>query len=228
MPIFLSDTRPRPEAEEPREERRKRDPETTRKAILEAAEELFICHGPTATSLSRIAKQAGVTKSLIHHYFKSKDDLWREVQRRHFLEYFEVQKNMITDEASTAELLAESITTYFRFLQSHPKSVRFVSWSILEDEESQCAPAEEKELFELGISKIREAQEAGEIRSDLEPFFIIKTLISLPMAWFQSLAETRSLIDSDIRPEALDEMYLRDMVKIFLEGVRPRGESSSA
>ena len=82
------------------------------------------------------------------------------------------------------------------------------------------------ELFELGIRKIRQAQEAGEIRSDLEPFFIIKILISLPMAWFQTLAETRSLIDSDIRPEALDEMYLRDMVKIILEGVRPRGDSS--
>ncbi len=227
MPIYLSETQPRPrEAEdEPQETRRRRDPEATRKAILDAAEELFICHGPSATSLSQIARKADVTKSLIHHHFGAKEELWEEVQRRHLLEYFEIQKRMLAGSASTAQLLEESIVTYFRFLQNDPRSVRFLSWSILENDEAHCATAEEKELFELGIQKIREAQEAGEIRTDLEPFFIIKTLITLPMAWFQTRADTLSLIDSDVEPEELDEMYLRDMVKIFLEGVRPRADA---
>ena len=219
MPIYLSNTAPPPDPapEEPQDARRRRDPEATKKAILDAAEELFIENGPSATSLARVAKRAEVTKSLIHHHFGSKEELWEEVQKRHFQEYFEIQMEMIRGSESTAKLLADSIVTYYRFLQAHPKSVRFLSWASLE--EDHCATVREKELFEVGIAKIREAQEAGEIRGDLEPFFIIKTLIALPMAWFQTRAETLSLIDSDIDPKDLDELYLRDMAKMFLEGV---------
>jgi TetR/AcrR family transcriptional regulator len=221
MPIYLGEVRPRrQEQDEQQDPRRKRDPDATRKAILDAAEDLFVCHGQSATSLSQIAKAAEVTKSLIHHHFGSKEELWQAVQERHFEEYFEIQKRMISESASTAELLGESVVAYFRFLQQHPRCVRWWSWATLEEE--NWATAGEKELFELGIGKIREAQDAGEIRADLEPFFIIKTLIALPMAWFQTRAETLSLIDSDVEPEALDDMYLRDMVSLFLDGVRCR------
>lgn len=223
MPIYLnkSVSRSEPEAEEPREARR-RDPEATKKAILDAAEELFIDQGPSATSLAHIAKKAAVTKSLIHHHFGTKEELWEEVQKRHFLEYFEIQMQMIKSSRSTAELLEESIVAYYRYLQSHPRSVRFLAWASLEGDDDRQATPEEKEIFEVGIEKIKQAQVAGEIRRDLEPFFIIKTLIALPMAWFQTRAETLSLIDSDVRPSELDEMYLRDMVKMFLEGVSCR------
>lgn len=225
MPIYLGEVRPRrQEQDEQQDARRKRDPDATRKAILDAAEDLFVCHGPSATTLSQIAKKAEVTKSLIHHHFGSKEELWRAVRDSFFEEYFKIQKRLITDSASTAELLGESVVAYFRFLQQHPRCVRWWSWANLEDE--NCATAEEKKLFELGIGKIREAQDAGDIRSDLEPFFIIKAMIALPMAWFQTRAETLSLIDSDVEPEKLDEMYLRDMVKIFLDGVRAPGAAN--
>ena len=47
--------------------RQQRDPEATRNALLEAAEEVFLKNGFGNTSLSEIAKRAGITKSLIHH-----------------------------------------------------------------------------------------------------------------------------------------------------------------
>lgn len=222
MPILLNSIAPKPqESVAPvAEPRRRRDPEATRKSIMEAAAALFIEHGPSATSLSQIAKQAEVTKSLIHHHFGSKEELWREVQVRYFQAYFDTQMKIIQDSASTAELLEESVVAYFHFLKNEPKAVRFMSWASLENDDEPCM-TEEKQLFEVGIQKIREAQEAGEVRCDVEPFFIIKTLIALPMAWFQTKVQTLALIDSDLDSDALDDLYLRDMVKIFLEGVRP-------
>jgi hypothetical protein len=80
----------------------------------------------------------------------------------------------------------------------------------------------------MGIEKIRSSQEKGEIRGDLEPFFIIKSMLALPMSWFQTRCMTQALIDSDISPERLDELYLEDMVKHFLDGVRPRSASDGA
>ena len=67
--------------------KQQRDPEATRAALLEAAETLFLEKGFGNTSLSEIGRQAGITKSLIHHYFGSKEGLWREVKTRRFMQY---------------------------------------------------------------------------------------------------------------------------------------------
>ena len=217
-----------PGSEEAEESPRRRDPEATRKALLDAAEELFTLQGPSATSLAQVAKKAGVTKSLIHHHFGSKEEMWEEVQQRYFSEYFEAQKAMILEADSTASLLRDSLVTYFRFLQSHPESVRFLTWTFAAKDDDHCPTKHEEELFELGIARIRESQEKGEIRDDLEPFFIIKTLIALPLAWFQTHDETLALLDGRVDAKELDEMYLRDMVEIFLHGVRPCGPDDAA
>ena len=129
---------------------------------------------------------------------------------------------LLEDSTSTTDLLEESIVAYFRYLQRNPKTVRFMSWTFVEDEDDQCATDREKELFEIGIRKIRESQAEGEIRPDIEPFFIIKNLIALPFAWFQTRCLTLSMVDDSVDSSELDERYLRDMVKLFLEGVRPR------
>ncbi|MEM8931649.1 MAG: TetR/AcrR family transcriptional regulator [Acidobacteriota bacterium] len=224
MAIYLADIEPRdPEqSADDASERRRRDPEATRLAILDAAEDLFVSHGPAATSLSQIAKKAEVTKSLIHHHFGSKEELWRAVQERHFADYFDMQMRLLeeADDPDT-NLLEQSMVAYYRFLQEHPDKVRFMTWTFATKDDT-CPTAHEKELFELGIQRIREAQERGRIRADLEPFFVIKILIGMPFAWHQTREETLGLIDSDIDSDTLDDMFLVDMMKVFFEGVRPR------
>ena len=64
-----------------------RNPEATRASILEAAEEVFLEKGYSAAALSAIARRAGVTKSLLHHHFGSKEGLWHEVKLRRFSHY---------------------------------------------------------------------------------------------------------------------------------------------
>lgn len=226
MAILLNDTRPTappaaPVADDGADARRRRDPEATRKAILDAAEELFVLLGPVATTTAEIAKAAGINKSLIHHHFGSKEALWEEVKRRHFGAYFAVQKEMLAaaTEPST-ELVRDSLHAFFRFLQHDPKSVRFMSWSFCENELGKLD--QEKELFELGIEKIRQSQEAGTIRRDVEPLFVIKTFVALALHWFQTCRVTLSIIDSKVSPAELDELYLDTATKILLEGIRPR------
>lgn len=225
MAIFLKDSPTAPAAlpappEEAAESRRRRDPEATRRAILDAAEEHFVARGPDATSLAEIAQAAGVNKSLIHHHFGSKEALWSEVQDRHFHQYFDAQREMLENAPSTQDLLRDSLIAFFRFLQSDPKSVRFMSWTFCAAE--PCKTEQEKALFELGIHRIRESQAKGEIRGDVEPLFVIKSFLALAVNWFQTRELTHSMIDSQIAPAELDELYLETAVKILLDGVRAR------
>ena len=201
--------------------RRRRDPEATREAILEAAAELFLTLGPADTPTSRIAREAGVTKSLIHHHFGSKEDLWDEVKRRRFGKYYEAQRQMLSSSRGTAELLRDSLRAYFRFLQNDPLSVRFMSWRFVESGEDPCL-AQESQLFELGIERIQEAQQSGELRSDLEPISMIKAFLAMALHWFQTKPVLCQILGETVDADELEEKYLEDISKLFLEGVRPR------
>lgn len=205
--------------------RRRRDPEATRAAILQAAEELFLTAGPADTPMSSIARRADVTKSLIHHHFGSKEELWNEVKRLHFGKYFEAQKLMLSSSEGTPELLRDSFIAYFRFLQSDPRSVRFMSWRFVEAEDDPCL-AQEDELFELGIQRIEEAQKSGRLRDDLDPISMIKAFLAMSLHWFQSKPFLCQMLGPEADTDRLEEKYLEDVVKIFLDGIAPRAEQA--
>lgn len=200
--------------------RQKRDPEATRNAILDAAEALFIEHGIAATPTSRIARRAGVTKSLIHHHFGSKESLWDEIKRRRFSTYYELQYEMLASAEGTADLLRASIIAFFRFLQSDPEAVRFMSWRFVDAEDPSLE--QEKELYEIGMQRIREAQEAGQLRADVEPITMLKAFLGLALHWFQSRPMLAEMLGPEADLDAIEEQYIEDVLRLYFEGVLPR------
>jgi len=198
----------------------KRDPEATRAAILEAAEEVFLAKGVGEASISAIARRAKVTKSLIHHHFHSKEGLWNEVKTRRLSEYFEQQMEMLKDAPADAELLRTSVEFYFRFLAKNPEVVRIFVWMYLERDEN-CSPLD-KALHQAGVEKIRESQEAGFIRKDVDARFVLFSFLSLVSHWFQQREHFCADLEEMEPGPAMDEAYLTDMLKIYFEGVLPR------
>lgn len=66
----------------------------SREKIMQAAVELFAMNGFHATSVSQIAKKAGISKGLMYNYFQSKDELLNEMLKASMQEmeepFFEV------------------------------------------------------------------------------------------------------------------------------------------
>ena len=196
-----------------------RDAEATRAQILDAATRAFADKGLRGSSVSEIAQSAGVTKSLIHHHFGSKQGLWDAIKERHFREYFDVQMGML-GAPGTAELLERSVEAYFRFLSKEQAFVRMMCWMQLEEPPGKSFPLAEM-LTREGVRKIRESQEAGELRSDVHPFSILVSFLGLAEHWFQGKElHCQGLDDADEMTD--DERYLSDLRKIFFEGILPR------
>ena len=61
---------------------RSRDSVATQKAILDAAEREFASFGLYGARTEVIAADTGVTKAMIHHYFKTKENLYEAVVER--------------------------------------------------------------------------------------------------------------------------------------------------
>ena len=161
---------------------RKHDPEASRAAILDAAERLFLERGFAGASMSEIAKGSGVTKSLIHHHYGSKEALWREVKRRRFADYHTQQTELFASQNASAALLRESMAVYFRFLRENPDTVRLMSWVQLEGDRELNDMVQE--LRDAGIERIEAAQRAGVLRPDVPAPFILMTFLGLVKAWF--------------------------------------------
>jgi hypothetical protein len=96
-----------------------------------------------------------------------------------------------------------------------------MAWIFLEQDQEDC-PEIDRELMTAGVAKLVEAQDAGHIRSDLDPRFVLITFIGLAQHWFQDSRHFLRHFGDESLPEDLDEAYLHDAIKIFFEGVSPR------
>ncbi len=198
-----------------------RDPQATRAALIEAAEEIFLQKGFGNTSLSEIARRAGITKSLIHHYFGSKEGLWREVKFQRFMHHAQQQMEMLEQSQPSAELLKASVAFYFDFLRRNPKIVRVLAWMFLEQDQKECMDVD-RELIARGVEKIRATQDLGQLRKDIDPRFIVFVFIGLCQHWFQDKVHFVESFGTEGLGDDLDEAYLGTILKIFFEGILTR------
>lgn len=200
----------------------KQTPQTsTRDTILDAAEKIFVERGFSDTSMSQIAKKASVTKSLIHHHFGSKEQLWREIKKRRFEEYFALQKEQLADSDMSAGSLQQAIVNLFTVLRNNPEIVRLISWHLLERPPTE-RHEDEAELTAMGLARIAEAQRIGNLRDDVDPRYLMISFFCLVCNWFTAKHEYLKWVGLGPEHSTADDEYLENMIKIFFEGVLPR------
>src|SRR5260370_12855112 len=116
---------------------RERDAEVAREAILEAAEEVFAREVFAGAVMDAIGAQAGYHKSLIFHYFRDKEGLYRAIMARFKRRMVDVYLGPLTafaqcsDEMSVSRVrmfLELSIDRYFAFLTQHPRNLLIMEW----------------------------------------------------------------------------------------------------
>jgi len=89
--------------------------------IMAAALELFANNGYHNTSISKVAKQAGVSKGLMYNYFESKEDLLKEVAIYTLEEGMDIGEDLMQESMNLPpkELLKQIIEWYFELLLSN-------------------------------------------------------------------------------------------------------------
>ncbi|MBE2225476.1 MAG: TetR/AcrR family transcriptional regulator [Anaerolineae bacterium] len=199
---------------------RTNNPELSQAKILESAQSLFIERGFAGTSMSAIAKDSGVTQSMIHHYFGSKEELWQAVKKEAYDEYLAHQQQLIDlDNDDIDTFIEDSLRSRFTFFMENPRTARLLSWlQIMED------PTGMETGQEIGrqlLAKIRQAQADGQIRNDLEPESILSMSIALTTHWFQSRHYIENLTGASPEDRGTsDAAYLDAIIKVFVAGLK--------
>ena len=108
--------------------------DVTRLKILRSARKLFAKQGFAATSIQRIALEAGVNQSLIPHHFGNKEALWKSVK----LTFIEAEGEVGEYQLSSLKgFLNQVIYQRFEIYSKNPDLVRMMQWQRMEPKSKQ-------------------------------------------------------------------------------------------
>jgi AcrR family transcriptional regulator len=188
--------------------------ERTRRRLLEIAIERFGSQGFRATSVSEIARAAGLTQAAVYAYFENKEQL--------FVAAVDADaEGAITDAAAgvaatpAAQLVPMVLVLLIGGLPNHPLAER-----VLAGKEPDTLPRlvdlpALRQLRALIADRVRAAQDDGEVRADIDPeqfadgaeAIILSLLMSVTV--IGQATETRrqlgvlTIFDAALRPSLL-------------------------
>ena len=205
---------------------RVRNPDRSRAAILDAAEQLFADQGYDATSLTQVGAAAGVSRGTPGYFFRSKAELYQAVLDRSFAEVREAVRagraRALASNESAETILAGAVSDYFDFLAARPNFVRLIEREALSGTR-----------LPHGLSHLSAGQEAltaisAELGLDDSPSGeaaqLLLSIISL--CWFPMIHARTVAPAVGVRLEDGDELEQRKrhVIRLVLHGLR--GSSS--
>jgi AcrR family transcriptional regulator len=102
-----------------------RPDEHGREKILEAGLELFGERGFEASSIAEIGRRAGITKSVMYHYFGSKAGLYEAVLEAQTQDLLDAVSASVPEDPG-APRLRRGIDTYLEFFEARPAAWRLL------------------------------------------------------------------------------------------------------
>jgi TetR/AcrR family transcriptional regulator, transcriptional repressor for nem operon len=196
-----------------------RNPERTRRNLLEAAFEEIHKSGFRGTDLETILERAGVTKGALYHYFESKEDLGyavvdeviAEIGREKWLRPLQKAENPID---VLAEIFQGSSTTPEHIRGGCPVNNLVLEMSPLDEGFRKRLAKQFDDWREAIAGALRRGQQKGLVRGDLDP----EEAAMFLMATYEGYI---SLAKNSQDAETL-QSGMRTMAR-YLETLRPKG-----
>jgi len=190
----------------------------TENRLLNAAEAVFAARGFHAASTSEIARRAGVNKTLIHYYFRSKEGLHKAILQRiaqqlgPFLEDFSI--------ADPVEALAAAARRYVRLLADHPHYVRLCAYGALEGTGVVGDEEMHRKLVDAACVAMQRGVAQGIFRAE-DPRHVLSSVEGMCRFFFEHEEVVRLQWGSDYDRERIIEERGEHVVRMLLHGLRP-------
>jgi AcrR family transcriptional regulator len=98
----------------------------TEDIILSAARQVFTRKGMDGARMQEIADEAGINKSLLHYYFRSKERLFEEVFNQLFYIFMKGVGGIMGSDKPLFEKISFFVESYINLIQSNPFLPSFI------------------------------------------------------------------------------------------------------
>lgn len=98
----------------------------TEEQIFEAASHIFRQKGYDGARMQEIADEADINKSMLHYYFRSKDQLFKQVYQREMSRFFPIILKVIKEDKPLGEKVEKFVDVYYDFFEANPRLPQFI------------------------------------------------------------------------------------------------------
>ena len=195
----------------------RRDPEGTRRQILDAAVEEFSAHGLLGGRIDAIAERTNVTKRMIYYYFRSKEQLYAAALLESYRRIRESETNLRLDELEPEEALRVLVRSNIDHHAEHPEFIRLVVFEntlpagaihLMSDE----ARAQNRGVLTLIDDVLRRGREQGVFREGPDALDVEQVLSGLAFQRVSNRSTFRELFDRDMMGEQ-ETPHVRAMIE---------------
>jgi TetR/AcrR family transcriptional regulator len=200
----------------PTPQERQRDPERTRRRILDAAAAEFSAHGYAGARIRAIAARAGVNQQLVSYYFDGKEGLYRAMSQR----WQERQHEL----APPGTPMPEQLRRYALEALHSPEGVRMLAWSGLQYTGPDDDPDHDSrtQLLSDSVDQLRALQRSGRLPSEVDPACLLVMLMAAAMATTTLPHVIQGVCDADpTSPEFVEHFADQVAVLARLIGLEP-------
>ncbi len=156
--------------------------ESSKQQITEAAFRLFAKEGFTKTSISAIAKEAKISKGLIYHYFKSKEEILETI----FFQLLETSDQIFASVKDLAPIkkMETILDSIFNFIEQHPDLMRLIISLTLQPDAIKSIKPLIEETSTRQVSIFTEIlNELGHHNADYEGYYLGSKLDGITMGY---------------------------------------------
>lgn len=150
----------------------------TEEKIFEAAQQVFQRSGYAGARMQEIADEAGINKSMLHYYFRSKDQLFQLVFQKSVKQFFPVIYSVLNSELNFEPKVRKLVQTYYKMFEEHPYLPSFIVHEMNQhpDRFSDFIKKSGVQVPKQFIKQIENEISAGNIQPVKPREFIINTI----------------------------------------------------
>ena len=208
-----------------------RNPDRTRRRLLQAAIKLFAARGYHGVAVDQIVAAARVNKRMVYHYFGSKDAIFEAALHEVYGRIDLIEVRALESGRTPRAKLSRLLESYSDFLDANEEFTQLLQWANLE--KGRHLPKQDNQLsknpfLERFREIVDEGMQQGVFRPDLNVPHLLIHLIGLCFIYHSnrfSLSQglSMNLDDPKVRARGIDQA-----LRLVFDGITTPGSSKTA
>ncbi len=204
--------------------KRPRQPDVTRRNILDAALVEFAAHGLAGARVDEIAARSGSNKRMIYEYFGNKEGLWLTVLEGAYARMREEEHTIDVARMKPVDGMRYLMEFNFRFCARNPEFIALLSAENLNKSSYLRGSEKIQQLYSPLLAVIRDlldrGQREGVFRKGVDPVHVYLTIASLGTCYFSNIHTLSTIFDRDLGSQAELKNRTEHCVNVLLGYLR--------
>lgn len=204
---------------------RTRQPDVTRRNILDAALVEFAAKGLAGARVDEIAARSGANKRMIYEYFGNKEGLWLTVLERAYERMREEEHAIDVARMSPVDGMRYLMEFNFKFCSRNPDFIALLNAENLHKASYLKDSKKIRELYTpllvVITDLLQRGQKDGVFRKNIDPVELYTTIAALGFFYFSNIHTLSTIFGRNLLSPKQQKIRLDHSIEVVLGYLRP-------